>query len=73
MSDSVGGTTALKESRRRSLAKALSWRVVATLTTGVIAYSITGQLEVAALIGGIEFVVKFVIYYLHERAWLYVS
>ncbi len=73
MSESGVNTTVLNESRRRSLAKALSWRVVATLTTGVIAFFITGQLEVAALIGGIEFVVKFVIYYLHERAWVYIA
>ena len=53
----------------RSLAKAFSWRVVATLTTSVIAYIITGSLDTAALIGGIEFFVKFLIYYMHERAW----
>jgi uncharacterized membrane protein len=52
------------------LAKALSWRVVATLTTGIIAYLVTGKLEAAALIGGIEYLVKFVIYYAHERAWV---
>ncbi|MEQ8692508.1 MAG: DUF2061 domain-containing protein [Pseudomonadales bacterium] len=63
---------ASKESRVRSLSKALSWRVVATLTTGVIAYFVTGTLEAAALIGGIEFFVKFIIYYMHERAWQHV-
>ncbi|NKB98520.1 MAG: DUF2061 domain-containing protein [Pseudomonadales bacterium] len=57
------------DSHIRSLAKALSWRIVATLTTSVIAYLVTGSLDAAALIGGIEFVLKFVIYYLHERAW----
>jgi uncharacterized membrane protein len=43
--------------------------VVATLTTGIIAYLVTGELGAAALIGGVEFFVKFVIYYFHERAW----
>jgi uncharacterized membrane protein len=62
--------SAATDSRRRSLAKALSWRVVATLTTGIIAYLVTGKLEAAALIGGIEYLVKFVIYYAHERAWV---
>ena len=57
------------DSHVRSLAKAFSWRIVATLTTAVIAYVVTGSLDTAAIIGGIEFVLKFVIYYLHERAW----
>ncbi|MEM7000115.1 MAG: DUF2061 domain-containing protein [Pseudomonadota bacterium] len=58
-----------QDSHLRSLSKALSWRVVATLTTATIAYLVTGRLDTAALIGGIEFVLKFVIYYVHERAW----
>ena len=56
-------------SHARSLTKAFTWRVTATLTTAVIAYIVTGELSMAAMIGGIEFVLKFVIYYLHERAW----
>lgn len=58
-----------RESHLRSLLKALSWRLVATSTTAVIAYFITGEVKAAVMIGGIEFVAKFVIYYLHERAW----
>ena len=53
----------------RSLAKALTWRITATLTTAVIAYMVTGELGTAALIGGIEFILKFFIYYGHERVW----
>jgi uncharacterized membrane protein len=59
----------LRESHLRSILKALSWRVIATLTTGLIAYAITGEIDTAILIGGIEFALKFVIYYLHERLW----
>jgi uncharacterized membrane protein len=58
------------ESRTRSLLKAISWRVTATVTTIIIAYFITGQVDAALAIGSIEFVLKFVIYYAHERAWL---
>jgi hypothetical protein len=32
-------------SRTRSLAKALTWRVTATLTTALIAYIVTGKLR----------------------------
>jgi uncharacterized membrane protein len=59
----------LRESHLRSILKAFSWRVIATLTTGLIAYAITGEIDTAILIGGIEFALKFVIYYLHERLW----
>ena len=59
----------IRDSRVRSLAKAFSWRIVATLTTSVIAWVITGELDTAAVIGGIEFVLKFFIYYFHERIW----
>ena len=63
--------TALKmpDSRTRSLAKALSWRFTATLTTALIAYIVTGEMDTAVMIGGIEFILKFIIYYSHERAW----
>jgi len=58
-----------KETRSRSLLKALSWRIIATVTTAVIAYFVTGEIDTAVLIGGIEVFVKFAIYYLHERLW----
>ena len=56
-------------SRVRSLAKALTWRITATLTTTLITYSVTAEVKTALTIGGIEFISKFVIYYAHERAW----
>lgn len=58
-----------RESRLRSLLKAFSWRIVATSTTGIIAWFITGDVRAAITIGGIEFFAKFFLYYLHERAW----
>ena len=58
-----------QSSRTRSLAKALTWRITATLTTAVIAYIVTGELSTALIIGGLEFVLKFIMYYGHERAW----
>jgi uncharacterized membrane protein len=57
------------DSRVRALAKALTWRITATLTTVFIAFVLTGEIGVAAMIGGSEFVIKFFIYYGHERAW----
>lgn len=61
--------TQAKESHLRSLLKALSWRIIATLTTAIIAYFVTGEIAMAVMIGGIEFFLKFAIYYAHERLW----
>ena len=58
-----------KESHIRSIIKGVTWRVIATTTTIVIAYIITGEVRDALKIGGIEFVGKVFIYYLHERIW----
>ncbi len=53
----------------RSVAKAVSWRFVATATTFSIVYLLTGQLVLALEVGGLEALSKLVLYYLHERAW----
>jgi uncharacterized membrane protein len=58
-----------KESKARSLLKAVSWRVIATITTILIAWLVYGDIKPALAIGGIEFFAKFLVYYLHERLW----
>jgi uncharacterized membrane protein len=58
-----------KESRLRSLLKGLSWRIVATATIIFIAWYTTGNIELALEIGFIEFFIKLLLYYAHERAW----
>lgn len=56
-------------SRKRHLAKTLTWRVLATTDTFLIAWLITGQIDWAAGIASIEVVTKMFLYYWHERAW----
>ena len=58
-----------RESHLRSFLKALSWRVLATTATAVIAWFITDDISTAIAIGSIEFIAKFFIYYGHERIW----
>ena len=53
----------------RSLFKAISWRVVGTLDTIIIAYFITGKVQQALSIGLIEWGTKMILYFFHERAW----
>lgn len=62
----------LKESHLRSFLKGLTWRIIATSTLITIAYFKTGDISFALELGALEFVIKLVIYYLHERAWLLV-
>ena len=57
------------ETKRRSVVKALTWRVIASLDTTVIAYFVTGDITKAISIGGFEVITKMVIYFFHERAW----
>lgn len=57
------------ESRRRSIAKTISWRVVATFVTAGIVYVLTGEWKAAMSIGGLDTLVKLGVYYAHERAW----
>lgn len=59
-------------SRRVAIAKTVTWRVIATTTTFVIAALITNDLEAGLAIGGIEGVTKMGLYYAHERGWTYV-
>ena len=58
-----------RESHLRCFLKSLSWRVLATTTTAVIAWFITDDVSIAIAIGSIEFIAKFFIYYGHERMW----
>lgn len=53
----------------RSVAKALSWRVIGTLDTLVVSYFLTGEIALAASIASVDFLTKLVLYFFHERIW----
>jgi uncharacterized membrane protein len=58
-------------SKRQSLYKTISWRVVATTTTFIISGAILERFdEVALFIALLELITKFILYYIHERLWL---
>lgn len=54
---------------RRSLAKTLTWRICATLTTMGLVLAFIGDLAIALSVGAVEVIIKMIVYYLHERAW----
>lgn len=53
----------------RSVAKALSWRVVGTLDTLIVSYILTGKITLAASIASVDFLTKLILYFFHERIW----
>lgn len=53
----------------RSVAKAISWRIIGTLDTLLISYLLTGEVVIAASIATIDFVTKMFLYFFHERIW----
>jgi len=58
-----------KESRKRTILKTLSWRITATIATTMLVYLIIGKATVAITIGGLEAIVKLILFYFHERFW----
>jgi adenylylsulfate kinase len=58
-----------QESNLRSILKAVSWRALGTIDTFALSWIITGEVKIAAAIGGVEIFTKMFLYYIHERAW----
>ena len=59
----------MDEQHRRSLSKAISWRITGTIDTFIISWLVTGTLKMAGSIALTEVLTKIGLYYLHERAW----
>ena len=59
----------MEETRKRSIAKAMSWRIWATLITSVVVYIFTKKWMLALGIGTLDSTIKILAYYLHERGW----
>jgi uncharacterized membrane protein len=57
------------DSNLKSILKTISWRILGTLDTILIAFFITGKIQIAISIGSIEVVTKMILYYFHERVW----
>ncbi len=57
------------EEKKRSILKSITWRVCATTTTILLVLIFTGDLSLSIVVGSLEVIAKFIIYYIHERAW----
>jgi len=58
-----------KKSRIRHIAKTITWRLVASITTFSLVYLFTGDINKATWLMASEIVLKLLLYYAHERAW----
>ncbi len=61
--------TKTKETHTRTIVKAVSWRVVATLTTATIVFIFTRKWDLTLGITFFEVLSKILFYYFHERIW----
>lgn len=57
------------ETHFRSIIKAVSWRAGGTVVTCLVAWGLTGSLDLAARIGIVDTVIKIGAFYIHERFW----
>lgn len=63
----------MKISRKRSLAKTLTWRVIATATTFIFVLLYSKSWNLAFSAGLIDTLGKTMVYYFHERGWQRIS
>ncbi len=56
-------------SRKRHIAKAITWRIVGTIDTILLSWVISGNPFTGLKIGLAEVLTKMLLYYFHERIW----
>jgi uncharacterized membrane protein len=56
-------------SRSRHLAKAITWRIIASITTAFIAWFFGLPPKAVGAVFVTDLIIKFVLYYGHERIW----
>jgi uncharacterized membrane protein len=56
-------------SKKRHIAKTISYRVISTLIGFGIMWAVTGSIKIGAAFGIAELVYKPIQYYIHERIW----
>lgn len=59
----------ISDTKARSLVKGISWRVIGSIDTFVIAYFFFGKTSIALPIAIVEVFTKILLYFLHERIW----
>src|SRR5262249_49306243 len=68
--NATGAVERWTSTHARSLAKAVIWRVAASLMTFLMVYLISDSTKLAISIAAAEIMVKTLFYYFHERMWM---
>ena len=58
-----------KVQAKRHLAKAITWRIIASITTALIAFAFGLPPKAVGAVFVADLIIKFVLYYAHERVW----
>jgi len=56
-------------SLKKIVVKTISWRVIGSISTGIVALLVTGSFAVASTIFFIQAVVNTLLYFVHELIW----
>ena len=59
----------LRESKKRHFAKTVTWRLVGSMDTMLVAWIISGNPFIGLKVGLAEITTKMILYYIHERVW----
>jgi len=59
----------IEESKKRHLFKTITWRILGTIDTMILAWLISGDPLTGISIGLAEIMTKMVLFYVHERTW----
>lgn len=59
----------IMETKKRSIVKAVTFRVFATISALIMVLVYTGDWKLAGIVGAVDAVSKTIIYYAHERVW----
>lgn len=57
------------ETNLRSLIKAITWRIIASVVTTIIAVYFGVPTKVIGLVFVADLIIKFILYFFHERLW----
>ena len=59
----------MKETRKRSLLKSISWRLICIVVSILTSFFLTGKWDIAVAIGTAYNLITMILYYFHERIW----
>ena len=57
------------KSKKRHILKTITWRLLGTIDTVLLAWLISGNMIMGLKIGFTEVITKMILYYFHERIW----